>query len=64
MNVTDKETKYSQHQIKFEDSLQEDSAEHESYVGAATVFVVFVAFFESKGVDFNGEMKRFCITSY
>lgn len=33
MNITDKEIKYSQLQINFEDSLQEDSAEHESNAG-------------------------------
>ena len=33
MNVTDKETKYSQLQTNIEDSLQEDSAEHESNAG-------------------------------
>ncbi|WP_017413236.1 phage integrase N-terminal SAM-like domain-containing protein [Clostridium tunisiense] len=33
----------------------------ESYVGDTSAFVVFL---ESKGVDFNGEMKRFYITSY
>jgi integrase/recombinase XerD len=33
----------------------------ESYVGDTCAFV---AFLESKEVDFNGEMKRFYITSY
>jgi len=33
MNVTDKEIKYSQLQINFEDSLQEDSAEHKNNAG-------------------------------
>jgi len=33
MNVTDKEIKYSQLQTNIEDSLQEDSAEHESNAG-------------------------------
>jgi integrase/recombinase XerD len=33
----------------------------ESYVRDTSAFVVFL---ESKGVDFNGEMKRFYITSY
>lgn len=33
MNVTDKEIKYSQLQDNIEDSLQEDSAEHESKAG-------------------------------
>ena len=33
MNVTDKEIKYSQLQINFEDSLQEDNAEQESNAG-------------------------------
>ena len=33
MKVTNKEIKYSQLQINFEDSLQEDSAEHESNAG-------------------------------
>jgi integrase/recombinase XerD len=33
----------------------------ESYVGDTSAFVEFL---ESKGVDFNGEMKRFYITSY
>ena len=33
MNVTDKEIKYSQLQFNFEDSPQEDSAEHESNAG-------------------------------
>jgi integrase/recombinase XerD len=33
----------------------------ESYVGDTSAFVTFL---EEKGVDFNGEMKRFYITSY
>ena len=33
MNVTDKEIKYSQLQFNFEDSPQEDSAEHKSNAG-------------------------------
>ena len=33
MNATDKEIKYSQLQVNSEDSLQEDSAEHESNAG-------------------------------
>ncbi len=33
----------------------------ESYVGGTSAFVAFI---EEKGVDFNGEMKRFFITSY
>jgi hypothetical protein len=32
MKVTNKEIKYSQLQINFEDSMQEDNAEHESNV--------------------------------
>ena len=33
MNVTDKEMKYSQLQYKLEDTMQEDSAEHEKNAG-------------------------------
>ena len=33
MKVTNKELKYSQLQINFEDSMQEDNAEHESNAG-------------------------------
>jgi hypothetical protein len=33
MNVTNKKIKYSQLQINFEDSMQEDNAEHESNAG-------------------------------
>jgi len=49
---------------KFERYLMEDGKKPktiESYVGDTAAFVVFL---ESKGVDFNGEMKRFYITSY
>ncbi|MDU4853948.1 MAG: tyrosine-type recombinase/integrase [Clostridioides difficile] len=49
---------------KFERYLEEDGKSVktiESYVGDTSAFL---AFLESKGVDFNGEMKRFYITSY
>lgn len=49
---------------KFKIHLEEDGKSAktvESYVGDTSAFV---AFLESKGVDFNGEMKRFYITSY
>lgn len=49
---------------KFARYLMEDGKSPktiESYVGDTGAFV---AFLESKGVDFNGEMKRFYITSY
>lgn len=48
----------------FKINLEEDGKSPktiESYVGDTSAFV---AFLESKGVDFNGEMKRFYITSY
>lgn len=49
---------------KFKTHLEEDGKSMktiESYVGDTSAFVVFL---ECKGVDFNGEMKRFYITSY
>ncbi|WP_243156526.1 phage integrase N-terminal SAM-like domain-containing protein [Clostridium sp. C8-1-8] len=49
---------------KFKMHLQEDGMSPktiESYVGDTCAFVTFL---EEKGVDFNGEMKRFYITSY
>ncbi|NRT79268.1 tyrosine-type recombinase/integrase [Clostridium beijerinckii] len=49
---------------RFKIHLEEDGKSVktvESYVGDTSAFV---AFLEEKGVDFNGEMKRFYITSY
>jgi integrase/recombinase XerD len=49
---------------KFKINLEEDGKSMktvESYVGDTSAFVVFI---EGKGVDFNGDMKRFYITSY
>lgn len=49
---------------KFERYLIEDGKSPntiESYVGDTSAFV---AFLESKGADFAGDMKRFYITSY
>jgi integrase/recombinase XerD len=49
---------------KFKIYLEEDGKSIktiESYAGDISAFVPFL---ESKGVDFNGEMKRFYITSY
>jgi integrase/recombinase XerD len=48
----------------FKVNLEEDGKSIktvESYVGDTSAFVTFL---EGKGVDFNGEMKRFYITSY
>ena len=49
---------------KFKIHLEEDGKSAktvESHVGDTSAFV---AFLKGKGVDFNGEMKRFYITSY
>lgn len=49
---------------RFKIHLEEDGKSPktiESYVGDTSAFVTFL---EEKGVDFNGEMKRFYITSY
>ncbi|MDP4147416.1 MAG: phage integrase N-terminal SAM-like domain-containing protein [Bacillota bacterium] len=49
---------------KFKTHLEEDGKSDktvESYVGDTSVFVTFL---EGKGVDFNGETKRFYVTSY
>lgn len=49
---------------RFKIHLEEDGKSTktvESYIGDTSAFE---AFLESKGVDFNGEMKRFYITSY
>lgn len=49
---------------RFKIHLEEDvnsSKTIERYVGDTEAFIIFL---EGKGVDFNGEMKRFYITSY
>lgn len=49
---------------RFKKHLEEDGKSAktvESYIGDTSAFVVFL---EEKGVDFNGEMKKFYITSY
>lgn len=49
---------------RFKIHLEEDGKSPktiESYVGDTCAFVTFL---EEKGVDFNGEMRRFYITSY
>jgi integrase/recombinase XerD len=49
---------------RFKKHLEEDGKSVktvESYVGDTSAFVTFL---EGKGVDFDGEMKRFYITSY